>query len=92
MNAPGRKCESLDTMQPLGLVPLLLLLNVRDHAWIVLRHPALDQARYGAALDGINKGILLGASIRCVLAVLQLLWEAGRMSLNIYRKRAAAMR
>ena len=47
-------------MQALGSIPLLLLFTVRDHAWVVLRHPAPDQARYGAALDGINKGILTG--------------------------------
>ena len=79
-------------MQALGSIPLLLLFTVRDHAWVVLRHPALDQARYGAALNGINKGILLGASILCAIAFLQLLLEMGRMGLNVYRKRGAAMR
>ena len=78
-------------MSAFGLIPLGLLLSIGDHAYITLNNPALDQARYGAALDGTNKGILLGASILCVLAVLQLLWDAGRMSLNVYRKRAAAM-
>ncbi|MGD0858862.1 MAG: hypothetical protein ABR912_06055 [Terracidiphilus sp.] len=80
------------TVQALGLIPLLLLFTVRDHAWIVLRHPALDQARYGGAVEAINKAIYLGASILCALAVLQLLWEMARMGLNVYRKRAAAMR
>jgi hypothetical protein len=80
------------TVQALGLIPLLLLFTVRDHAWIVLRHPALDQARYGGAVEAINKAIYLGASILCALAVLQLLWEMARMGLNVYRKRTAAMR
>jgi hypothetical protein len=80
------------TMQALGLIPLLLLLTVRDQAWVTLRHPALDQARYGGALEAINKAIHLGVSILCALAVLWLLWEIGRMGLNVYRKRAAAMR
>ena len=74
-------------MQALGSIPLLLLFTVRDHAWVVLRHPAPDQARYGAALDGINKGILLGATILCAIAFPQLLSEMGRMGLNVYRKR-----
>ena len=88
----GPRSAQRNTVQALGLIPLLLLLNVRNHAWVVLSHPAMDQARYGAALDGINKGIYLGASILCALAVLQLVWEIGRMGLNVYRKRAAAMR
>ena len=78
-------------MSAFGLIPLGLLLSIGDHAYITLNNPALDQARYGAALDGTNKGILLGASILCAIAVLQLLWEMGRMGLNVYRKRAAAM-
>jgi hypothetical protein len=80
------------TMQALGLIPLVLLLNVRDHAWVTLRHPALDQARYGGAMEAINRAIYIGLSFMCALAVLQLLWEIGRTGLNLYRKRAAAMR
>jgi hypothetical protein len=88
----GPRRAQRNTMQALGLIPLLLLFTVRDHAWVTLRHPALDQARYGGAMEAINKAIYLGASVVCALAVLQLLWEIGRMGLNLYRKRAAAMR
>ncbi|MGD0902247.1 MAG: hypothetical protein ABR924_04815 [Terracidiphilus sp.] len=88
----GPRLAQRNTVQALGLIPLLLLLTVRDHAWVTLRHPALDQARYGGAMEGINKAIYLGASIVCALAVLQLLWEVGRMGLNVYRKHAAAAR
>jgi hypothetical protein len=88
----GPRRAQRSTMQALGLIPLLLLFTVRDHAWVMLKHPALDQARYGAALDGINKGIYIAALFICAIAVLQLLWEVGRMGLNVYRKRAAAMR
>jgi hypothetical protein len=88
----GPQLVQRKTVQALGLIPLLLLFTVRDHAWVTLRHPALDQARYGGALEAINKALYLGASIVCALAVLWLLWEVGRMSLNVYRKRAAATR
>ena len=88
----GPRLAQRKTVQALGLIPLLLLLTVRDHAWVTLRHPALDQARYGGAVEAINKALYLGASIVCALAVLQLLWEVGRIGLNVYRKRAAAMR
>jgi hypothetical protein len=79
-------------MGALGLIPLALLLSVRDHAWVTLRHPALDQARYGAAVDSINKTIYLGVLFFGAITVLELIWAAGRMSLDSYRKRAAAMR
>jgi hypothetical protein len=88
----GPRRAQRNTVQALGLIPLLLLLNVRDHVWVTLSHPAVDQARYGAALDGINKGICLAALFICVIAVLQLAWEMGWMGRNVYRKRTAAMR
>jgi hypothetical protein len=88
----GPRRAQRNTVQALGLIPLLLLFTVQDHAFVTLSHPALDQARYGGAMEAINKAIYLGASILCALAVLQLVWEIGRMSLNVYRKRAAATR
>lgn len=80
------------TTQALGLVPLLLLLTVRDHACLLLKNPALDQVRYGGTLDSINQWIFRVALFIFTIAVLQLVWELGRMSLNVYRRRAAAAR
>jgi hypothetical protein len=76
----------------LGLIPLGLLLSISDHAYVTLKHPALDQLRYGVALDSINKSIHLSLLLLCAINVLQLLWGLGRVSLDRYRKRAAAMR
>jgi hypothetical protein len=75
-----------------GLIPLVVLLNVRDHAWVTLKHPALDQVSHGGTLDSINHSIYLSLLFFCAFAVLQLVWEIGRRSLEVYRKRAAAMR
>jgi hypothetical protein len=74
-----------------GLIPLVLLLNVRDHALVTLKHPALDQARHGGTLNSINHSIYLSLLLVCVIVVLQLIWEIGRRSLEVYRRRAAAM-
>jgi hypothetical protein len=52
----------------------------------------LDQARYGATVDSINKSIHLSALILCAIAVLSLAWEIGQMSVDAYRKRVAAVR
>jgi hypothetical protein len=76
----------------LGLIPLGLLLSIGDHAYITLKHPELDALRYGVALNSINISIHLSLLVLCAINVMQLLWGIGRMSLNVYRKRAAAMR
>jgi len=44
------------------------------------------------ALNSINISIHLSLLVLCAINVMQLLWGIGRMSLNVYRKRAAAMR
>jgi hypothetical protein len=79
-------------MSAFGLIPLGLLLNVRDQVYVTLAHPALDQARYGAAVDSINKAIHLGAMIVLAITILSLAWEIGQMGMDAYRKRVAGMR
>jgi len=74
-----------------GIVPLLLLLSVRDHVWVFLKHPALDQDRYGEVVDQINQGIYRVLLLICAIVVLQLLWDIGHISVNSYRKHVAAM-
>ena len=55
-------------MSVIGLIPLVLLLSVRDNAFVLLKHPALDQAQYGATLSSINHAIDLGIMLICVIA------------------------
>lgn len=74
-----------------GLIPLLLLFTARDHVLVLLKHPALDQVRYGATLDSINHWVNRGFLIVAVIASLQLVWDLGRMSVDAFRKREAAM-
>lgn len=79
-------------VKAMGLVPLAVLLTARDHAWVALKHPELDQARYGATLGAINEGIHGALLIVCAIVVLQLAWEIGRVSVEAYRKHRAAAR
>jgi hypothetical protein len=72
-----------------GPAGFLQLLAVRDHVYVVLKHPALDQARYGAVVDTINKSIYTGLLVLCAIATLQLAFDTGKMILDSYRKRAA---
>ena len=87
---PRPRTAQTIVVSAIGLIPLGLLLSVPDHAYVLLRNPALDQARYGAALTSINLSIHWSAAVICAITVLRLVWEIGRMSLDAYRKRAAA--
>jgi hypothetical protein len=73
-----------------GLIPLVFLFSARDHALVLLKHPALDQARYGTTLHSINHWVNRGFLIVAVIASLQLVWDLGRTSVDAYRKREAA--
>ncbi|MGD0800432.1 MAG: hypothetical protein ABR906_03870 [Terracidiphilus sp.] len=79
-------------MSAFGLIPLGMLLTVPDHAWVTLKNPALDQTRYGAALVSINLSIRWSAVVLCAIAILELVWALGRMSLEAYRRRVEATR
>lgn len=88
----GPRIAQQIVVKAMGLIPLAVLLTVRDHAWVALKHPALDEARYGGTLHSINEGIHGALLIVCAIVVLQLAWEVGRVGLEAYRKRAAATR
>ncbi len=72
-------------MTAFGLIPLGVVLAVRDHALVIMKHPAVDQAKHGETLNSINKAIYLGFMLVCAISVLRLVWEIGRTSLNVYR-------
>jgi hypothetical protein len=68
-----------------GLIPLVLLLNVRDHIYVTLKNPAVDQLRYGATVDNLNRGIHTGLSVICAIAILQLFWDVVQVALAARR-------
>ena len=73
-----------------GLIPMLVLLFARNHAYGLLKHPAQDWARYGATLASANNAIYKGLLVVCAIVVLQLLWEIGKAFRSHDRKREAA--
>jgi len=75
----------------LGLVPLVIFLTAPGHAAVLLKHPLVDQAHYGAALQAINRSINWSFALICAIVAVQLLWGVGQLILNVYRNRAAAM-
>jgi hypothetical protein len=78
-------------LKAVGLVPIILLLTAKDHATVLLKNPALDQARLGATLNGINQSINWSVALICAIAGFQLVLGIAKLILNAYRKRAAAV-
>jgi hypothetical protein len=74
----------------MGLVTLLVVLAAPDHVLVLLKNPA-DTA-HAAALAQINKGIYRGFEVIAAIVFVQLVWEAGRMGLDAYRRRLAGAR
>jgi hypothetical protein len=77
------------TIKLVGLVPLFVLLNAPNRVCVMLKHPALDQAQYGAAMDQINQFIHTGALIVLVIVMVQLVAELGKLAVGGWRKRVA---
>ena len=78
-------------LKAVGLIPAILLINAPNHAAFLLKHPAIDHARYGAALDTINLYILRSFQVIIALVVLQLAWDLWQLGRDAYRKREAAI-
>jgi hypothetical protein len=88
----GPRVAQQMVVKTFGLIPLVLLLTIPDQACVVLKHPAVDQAQYGAALVGINHSIHWGLQVALAIIALHLGWEIAQMCLRVYRKRVAAVR
>jgi len=87
----GPRAVQQIAMSALGLIPSGILLTVPDHAYFMLRHPEVDSARYGAALQSINLAIHWTAVVICAISVVTVVVGLGRMGLEAYRKRVAGM-
>jgi hypothetical protein len=72
----------------LGLIPLLVVLAAPRGELVVLKNPA--DMTHAATLAQINLWTWRGFAMVAVIAGLQLLWMAGRMSVDAYRRRLAA--
>jgi hypothetical protein len=57
----------------------------------VLKHPALDQVRYGVTLNTINQGIYRVALIIFVIALIQTIVDFVKLGISAYRKRVGAI-
>jgi hypothetical protein len=74
----------------LGLLPLLFVLAAPGGVLFLLKNPA--DTTYAATLAQINQWTYRGFEVVAAIVVLQLVWDAGKMSVEAYRKRLAAVR
>jgi hypothetical protein len=72
-----------------GLALLVMLANRKDHVYVVLKNPALDQLRYGETLSAINSNVHLGLSLVVAIVALNLAWDIGQAGVTAYRTRGA---
>jgi len=77
-------------IEAMGLIPMGMLLATPQHLFVTLKNPALDQARYGSALEAINKSIYLCALLVVAIAAMELVWWLGKMGMGAWRRRVAA--
>lgn len=75
-----------------GLIALGLLLTAPDRAVILLKHPEVDLARYGATLHTINQSIHAALVVTFIIVLLQIIYHVVQIGLAANRGRAAAMK
>lgn len=74
----------------LGVLASILVVVAPNHAAILLKHPLLDQARYGSQLNAINQYVHGSFLVIVAIVVVQLAWDLLRLYMDAYRKRVAA--
>jgi len=72
----------------IGLIPLGVLLVVKDHAYVLLKNPEAAQAHDIATLAQVNLWIFRVALLIAAIAAAQLIWEIGRTRMKSLRKRS----
>jgi hypothetical protein len=76
-------------IKALGFTPLLILVNVPDHAYVLLKNSFADQVRYGATLESVNKGIHVSLLIVCAIVAVQLIIDIGKALTDHWQHREA---
>jgi hypothetical protein len=82
---PGRSLHFVSKF--FGLVPLVVLAALPGHIYVLLRHPEVDQARYGTTVEAWNNGIHIGLQLLCVIVAAQLAWDIAQAVLDQRRSR-----
>lgn len=70
-----------------NLIPFVWLASIPGHVYVLLRHPAIDELRYGQTLDGVNRGIHLALLVLCAIIAIQLAWDIAQAIFDWWRGR-----
>ena len=78
------------TVKTIGLIAVLVLFKAPDRAWVLLKHPLTDAARYGANVNSINHNLYTALLWVVAITAMIWLWQIGQFGVDYYRQRAAA--
>jgi hypothetical protein len=87
---PGRALRFVSNF--FGLVPLVVLAALPGQAYVLLRHPEVNQAQYGPTVEAWNHGIHTVLLLLCVIVAAQLAWDIARALVELWRGRVARQR
>ena len=68
-----------------GLIPIVFLLTMQDHHYVLLKNPMADQLRYGQTLHQVNEGLHFAFVVVCAIVVVQLAFDIGKWILEEHR-------
>jgi hypothetical protein len=72
------------------LIPIIQLITIRDHVYVSLKHPAVNQLQYANTVRTINKSVHLGLLVVAAIIALQLAFEISQWAWDAYRKHETA--
>ena len=84
---PSRLLQMIS--KAVGLIPIIFLLTMQDHQYVLLKNPLADQMRYGQTLHQVNEGLHFAFIVVCAIVVVQLAFDIGKWILEDYRGRIA---
>ncbi len=77
-------------MRALSLIPLSILLTAPGRVLILVKNSAVSGAGLAAKAAEANRGIHQAIMVVVAIVILQVMWDAGKMGVQAYRKRVAA--
>jgi hypothetical protein len=75
-----------------ALIALIPLATAPGKVLVMLKNPAVDQARYGATVNSINHSVHIAMMFVCAIVALQLIGHIVQACLMRYRRRVATVR
>ena len=88
----GRRLTQHLAVKLIGIVPMAMLLSVKDHAYVLLKSGAAGQPPPAIPLDRLNEGIFKGLLVIFAIATIQLLADLWKACYEDWKRRAGGMK